>query len=705
MSKSIESTVTTKYRALATETLTVGATETKPPQAPDTQRMYGGFGIQTIMFATFGLLFSIFILFVAALQFFGIPFTDINGEYQERQNQAMQSIELLADHKKEELMRWLEELRFDLAAQSEVPDMAYMIRLKTLIDNPEPADANMWREIAETEEHKLITRYLQFVTTTYDVYSRIDITDLDTGQILVSTDLSNLGSSHELDRVHINQSTLHQTPYIEVRETQESSLVMLIHKELIPTESRAVVVMYVALEDLIDSVLHVDHDLGYTGEVVLVDNQVLTLKKLRHPLSDGSIAPQHGYKIDALPAYNASQGIEGILRSVDYRGEEVLAASRHIPISLDLEWGMVVKKDLAEVLAPYYASLYRESITIILGLVVMLLLSYFFASRLARPITNLSNITKQVADGDFGTRAQNEGPIEIRMLSDAFNTMLENIEHSLANQEFKIEERTSELRERNVELAATMKRLEDSQQRMMQSEKLSSLGTLMAGVSHEINNPLMGVMLHIEYAEGKVDDPKLKDVLAHATRDLNRLKDILSSMSVFSQDSSKAEAVSVEEVVSNLIDIVGADFRHSETEIKLTIPESLPLVRISKGGLHQILLNLLLNAHIAVQDKDVKLIHLSAYEESGLIVVEVKDTGHGISKELRNKIFDPFFTTRPVGKGTGLGLFVSRKVTELFGGKLTLGISDDEGAVFQVHLEPDSKHNNRDMSETNKPEI
>jgi len=210
----------------------------------------------------------------------------------------------------------------------------------------------------------------------------------------------------------------------------------------------------------------------------------------------------------------------------------------------------------------------------------------------------------------------------------------------------------------------------------------------MGGIAHEMNNPLMGVLLYIEYAESRTVEPKIKDILTRAGREADRLKHILNTMTEYLGDvAEEAEPVSVNQVVTGVMDLVAADFRHAGIDIKLAVPDSIPDAHISKAGLHQIMLNLLLNAYNAAKDQQTRWVQVSAGEESGQVCIEVMDSGAGVSREVHKKIFDPFFTTRPTGEGAGLGLFVSKSIAEHFNGNLREIAAEGKGAVFRLTLE------------------
>jgi C4-dicarboxylate-specific signal transduction histidine kinase len=211
----------------------------------------------------------------------------------------------------------------------------------------------------------------------------------------------------------------------------------------------------------------------------------------------------------------------------------------------------------------------------------------------------------------------------------------------------------------------------ENRERMIQIEKLSSMGTMVGGVAHEINNPLMGVMNYVEYARDKSTDTAAKQVLDNALHEIHRIKKIVSNMLVFIRTESKQqESCDALAVVNRTVDLLEGEFTKSRVKVDIQIAEGLPLVKCNASSLQQVLVNLMLNARDAIADQTDQQITIIGRQETGKIVLLVCDNGPGIPEQIRDKIFDPFFTTKPVGKGTGLGLSVSQHLVQEVGGSI-----------------------------------
>ncbi len=266
--------------------------------------------------------------------------------------------------------------------------------------------------------------------------------------------------------------------------------------------------------------------------------------------------------------------------------------------------------------------------------------------------------------------------------------------HPLKQQQLQLKKQNIELQDAAAKLlvdeaqiiAAHQKELE-TRERMIQIEKLSSMGTMVGGVAHEINNPLMGILNYVEYAKDKATDSRSKEVLEDALHEINRIKNIVRNMLVFIRaDSTHQESCGVRETVKQTLALLEGELRRNSVQVQLQFPEGLLTVKCSAGSLQQILLNLLLNARDAIAEQTERRITITGQNEGGKVILMVCDNGPGIPAGLLEKIFDPFFTTKPVGKGTGLGLSVSRHLIEEAGGSINPCFVQGHGCCFRLEF-------------------
>lgn len=253
--------------------------------------------------------------------------------------------------------------------------------------------------------------------------------------------------------------------------------------------------------------------------------------------------------------------------------------------------------------------------------------------------------------------------------------------------ECKVAERTKELYDAKQNLEKTLEDLNTTQQQVIQSEKLASLGTVIAGVAHELNNPLMSVLNYVQYVHKYESDSKLKNYLAKAEREVRRSSEIINDLLSYSRPPEpELSLVNCKEIINRAVELMDINFQSSKIEVVISIPETLPTVLGKSDSLQQVFLNLLINARDAMSDSSKKEITISASQEGENIRISVNDTGPGMNHDTLRRIFDPFFTTKEPGKGTGLGLSVSHNIIAGFGGYLKCESKEGYGATFIIIL-------------------
>ena len=252
--------------------------------------------------------------------------------------------------------------------------------------------------------------------------------------------------------------------------------------------------------------------------------------------------------------------------------------------------------------------------------------------------------------------------------------------------EMRVEERTRELQE--------------TQTQLMQSEKLKSLGQLVAGVAHELNNPIGFVHANLQLIDEFVDKAAaardagrseeanrhreaIKKLLSRSREGTERVKQIVQDLRTFSRmDQAHLQMAQLTDEIDRTLALMEPRFKGSIEVVRDYQP--LPEVRCFPGQLNQVFLNLLMNACDVIED-DGKITIRTRPIRNG-VRLEFEDSGPGISAEVAMRIFDPFFTTKEVGKGTGLGLSLSHGIIERHGGRIQIVSGPGEGAIFQIEL-------------------
>lgn len=446
--------------------------------------------------------------------------------------------------------------------------------------------------------------------------------------------------------------------------------------------------------------------LGETGEIVVasrISGIATVIAPLRHQINaEFRMTFEEGLS-EELPIIRALNGEVSLGTAIDYRGEPIVAVWNHAPVS---NWGIVVKMDSREIFSPITRLrnfILQVSVLVIL---IALALGAFVYRKLSAPISILMRATRTFAKGEEAKDIDIPKLRELGELAISFNIMRKSLNAAdeklrAANQtlEKRVHHRTEELLQVNVDLNKAMDELQNSQSAAAQLEKMAALGTLAAGVGHELNNPLMGILNYVEYAENHSSDAKVVQVLAKTRTAVDRMKDIIQNMMSYSHGSSKAtEAVNLNQLLDQVLELLSTDFRHKNIRTQLDMEDSLPAASGNANEIHQCILNLLLNARDALLQQKDRNICFKSYHDSNFVYLEIKDNGPGVPDDISKKIFEPFFTTKVTGKGTGLGLSVSYNLIKNYGGELQLlnsrssrggdgdGDGDGDGAIFRIQL-------------------
>lgn len=232
-------------------------------------------------------------------------------------------------------------------------------------------------------------------------------------------------------------------------------------------------------------------------------------------------------------------------------------------------------------------------------------------------------------------------------------------------------------------------------EKLVQSQKLASIGELSAGIGHEINNPLAIIsqetewMQHLVKRIGEGDSTgiaELQDSLKEIFHQVDRCREITQNLLDFARRKEPVyQEVNVNKLIDDLSRLVEKEAVLHHIEIRRDFQQDLPLVQTDAPSLRQVVLNLLTNATHAVQ-KDGQIRIATKSSQNGSVDILVADTGCGIPKDHLTKIFDPFFTTKPEGKGTGLGLSICHGIVDKLGGRISVSSEVGKGATFVVTL-------------------
>ncbi len=277
---------------------------------------------------------------------------------------------------------------------------------------------------------------------------------------------------------------------------------------------------------------------------------------------------------------------------------------------------------------------------------------------------------------------------ELRKAQNELKKYSENLEVLVKERSEQIVAANKDLQFSNEQLKATLRHLQKTQDQLVQSEKMASLGVLSAGVGHEINNPLNfikggvnALASHLKSQHTKVEE-EARPFIDIINEGVNRATAIVKGLSHFSRQSThQNESCDLHKILDNCLLILQSKLKH-KAAIEKSYLEVLPVFLGNEGQLHQALLNILSNAAQAIQENG--LICITTAMENGQVKLTITDNGHGIPKENLPKISDPFFTTKAPGEGTGLGLSITYKIIADHNGKIIVNSEVNRGTEFVI---------------------
>lgn len=279
------------------------------------------------------------------------------------------------------------------------------------------------------------------------------------------------------------------------------------------------------------------------------------------------------------------------------------------------------------------------------------------AKFITRPVAELVDANRRLAQGDMTVRVQAHGSGELAVLGQSFNRMVET--------------------------------LQDTQERLVQTEKLASVGQLAAGVAHEINNPLGSVLLYADILlkETPDDDTQRRRDLDMILREATRCKMIVTDLLNFSrQNEVLTQETDLNALLRDLVKEQSTQELLEKVEVVTDLDPSLPSIEADPLQLRQVFVNLINNAAEAMSQGGQLTLRTHKGPATGFVTAEVEDTGVGIPEENMKKLFTPFFTTKPIGRGTGLGLAITYGIVRMHQGQINVQSQVGQGTTFTITL-------------------
>ncbi len=313
------------------------------------------------------------------------------------------------------------------------------------------------------------------------------------------------------------------------------------------------------------------------------------------------------------------------------------------------------------------------------GIILIVLVSIQLAKRISRPLKKLEETANKIADGEYRHDFTVHAPSEIEHLASSLSKMAKDLEAEKRELEEwgntlekKVEQRTEEIRRIHSQ--------------MFRSEKLASLGKLAAGVAHEINNPLTGILTNssLLLEDLAADDPRREDVEVMVNETI-RCREIVKRLLDFAKQSKPQKKLTdINSLIENIILLVRNQASFRNIRIDKDLAADIPGIQADADQVQQVFINIVLNAAEAMTKGGMLTITSRISRSKDFIEIIFKDSGPGIPEAMREKIFDPFFTTKE--HGTGLGLSISYGIIEQHGGTISVDSTPGEGSVFTIEL-------------------
>ncbi|MDD4954582.1 MAG: ATP-binding protein [Candidatus Omnitrophica bacterium] len=392
----------------------------------------------------------------------------------------------------------------------------------------------------------------------------------------------------------------------------------------------------------------------------------------------------YGYFIEQCEAPKGGQELFAYVRSTGYKDYKGLG------------WILLIEHETKEIFSP--VSRLRNLLIIILigGTLVNIVIGLYISRAISEPVKKLTIAAKEIGEGKLDTRIAATSRDELGFLAASFNEMAENLKKSTTSIE-NLNKEVSERKKAEEYLRNTYEELKKIQNHLIQAEKLHAMGLLAGGLAHEVKNPLAVIMQGTDYLLKMVppEDSETIKTLNVIKRNVMRADNIIKDLLDFSKTTSlNLYPDDINNILDNSWELIKPQLKASNVKIIKQLKKDLPKVMVDKAKIEQVFINVLLNSiqampkagelYVRTYDKNFEPPHLAIPPENiffkqgeKVVVVEIEDTGMGISEENLKNIFDPFFTTKGPREGAGLGLSVSKSILSMH--KATIEIESKLG--------------------------
>lgn len=636
---------------------------------------------------SFAAILGLMLVATLLIQLFGIPFSGYGGIYHQIKKENERTLSLGADMAKDRLISLFNERKGDALVLAEgsmtKTGTERLCRFMNGDHKKEGFDLSTFKKLPE---YAAIEQRIRLIMAAYFAYESIKIADAATQKIMVSTSPNEVGLPVPVDAL-LKEPIGTGEQYIDLMQDKDKRYwIYIAHPIRSGTSGKpiAVAILKIHAEEMITPVLRIVHGLGEGAEVVFADKDMNIFAAISAQEGVEPVAQSIASAPPTTPVTWGVKGQEGIKVAIDYRGVEVLAAYRHIPISKQETWGLTIKKHTADiyaattVLVTYFVGVY------LIMAALFLWIAAGIAKNLASPIETLAQLARRVGKGESDVRAPAfDG--EPGILAENFNMALANIEVNTRKLRNEIEEHkltVAQLREAEERARAIMEELRRKTEQLERSNK--ELEQFAYVSSHDLQEPLRTITSYVQLLEKRYKshlDEKADMYINFVTDAARRMQRLINDLLNFSRVGSRGKPfapVRMEDLVGSII--VSQKIQNPDAVIT---HGKLPDIVADEMQIMQVFQNLIVNA-VKFHGAEPPRIDVGAAEDGKEWTFWVRDNGIGIDPKYFEKIFIVFqrLHTQSEYPGTGIGLALVKKVVERHGGRIWVESEPGKGTTF-----------------------
>ncbi len=493
-------------------------------------------------------------------------------------------------------------------------------------------------------------------------------------------------------------------------------IMLFIAYMIIPMQKEALQeIMYTQGVTVSRSIIQASSDAVITNDFGFIVEHNVEVLKNNKSINFVAVAPmrgktiwvdQSGWRVLEEPDINLTQMQSGKIEYQIKQGEEYSQGYHFVyPIEFSgIKWGWLHVEFTTDEYNDHIKAMYLKLIYIsVIALTLTLFIGYFFARWVTRPVSILSKLATQVSNGNLNVKSTINRHDEIGALSKSFNQMVESLRQSKKKLENYNQQLEQEVKKRTLALDALNKNLDkkvkeevahrqEQERLLIHQSRLAAMGEMIGAIAHQWRQPLNALSLvlqnqNINYQLGKLDDLTMEQSMKKSERLINKMSTTIDDFRNFFKPNKHAESFNIKDLIISTISLVDAQFKSHNIDITITCKDDLNIIGF-QGEFSQAILNLINNAKDTLIEREITKpkINISAHNGPNGINISIHDNAGGILLDIINKIYDPYFTTKEEGKGTGIGLYMSKMIVEdNMHGKL-YAFNDNEGANFIIEI-------------------